>query len=106
MTEKFKAKIACWTNFTPDHIDWHGGLENYFNAKAKIFLPPQEPEFAILNAQDTKLKEFSKQCKNVVFLIRSCLTPHPSPLLKEREEKRTPHSCIAPKDREQRLVAA
>lgn len=67
MTERFKAKIACWTNFTPDHIDWHGGLENYFNAKAKIFLPPQEPEFAILNAQDTKLKEFSKQCKNVIF---------------------------------------
>lgn len=66
-TEKFRAKIACWTNFTPDHIDWHGGLENYFNAKAKIFLPPQEPEFAILNAQDTKLKEFAKKCKNVVF---------------------------------------
>ena len=67
MTEKFKAKIACWTNFTPDHIDWHGGLENYFNAKAKIFHPAQEPEFAILNAQDTNLKEFSKQCKNVIF---------------------------------------
>ena len=33
MTEKFKAKIACWTNFTPDHIDWHGGLENYFKAR-------------------------------------------------------------------------
>ena len=81
MTEKFKAKIACWTNFTPDHIDWHGGLENYFNAKAKIFLPPQEPEFAILNAQDTKLKEFSKQCKNVVFFDTKLLdtSPQPSP---------------------------
>ncbi len=67
MTEKFKAKIACWTNFTPDHIDWHGGLENYFKAKAKLFLPPQEPEFAILNANDSKLKEFSKECNNVVF---------------------------------------
>ncbi len=67
MTEKFKAKIACWTNFTPDHIDWHGGLENYFKAKAKIFLPPQEPEYAVLNAQDEKLKEFAKECKNVVF---------------------------------------
>lgn len=67
MTEKFKAKFACWTNFTPDHIDWHGGLENYFKAKAKIFLPPQEPEFAILNAKDEKLVEFSKECKNVVF---------------------------------------
>lgn len=67
MTEKFKAKIACWTNFTPDHIDWHGGLENYFKAKAKIFLPPQEPEYAVLNAQDSRLKEFAKECKNVVF---------------------------------------
>ena len=67
MTEKFKAKIACWTNFTPDHIDWHGGLENYFKAKAKLFLPPQEPEFAVLNAKDERLREFAKQCKNVVF---------------------------------------
>ena len=67
MTEKFKAKLACWTNFTPDHIDWHNGLENYFNAKAKIFLPPQEPEFAILNFNDERLVEFSKKCKNVIF---------------------------------------
>ena len=67
MTEKFRAKIACWTNFTPDHIDWHGGLENYFKAKAKIFLPLQEPEYAILNAQDSRLKEFAKECKNVIF---------------------------------------
>ncbi len=75
MTEKFKAKYACWTNFTPDHIDWHGGLENYFNAKAKIFLPPQEPEFAILNAKDEKLVEFSKKCKNVIFFDADENTP-------------------------------
>ena len=67
MTEKFKAKIACWTNFTPDHIDWHGGLENYFKAKAKLFLPPQEPEFVVLNSRDERLKEFAKECKNVIF---------------------------------------
>ena len=67
MTEKFRAKIACWTNFTPDHIDWHGGLENYFNAKAKIFLPPQEPAYAVLNAKDTRLKEFASKCRNIVF---------------------------------------
>ena len=67
MTEKFKAKIACWTNFTPDHIDWHNGLENYFKAKAKLFQNNQAPDFAILNAQDKKLKEFSKECKNVIF---------------------------------------
>lgn len=67
MTESFRAKIACWTNFTPDHIDWHGGLENYFNAKAKLFLNKQAPEYAILNSDDTRLAEFAKKCKNVVM---------------------------------------
>ena len=67
MTEKFKAKIACWTNFTPDHIDWHNGLENYFKAKAKLFLGSQAPEYAVLNAQDKRLAEFSAECKNVVM---------------------------------------
>ena len=70
MTEEFKPFISCWTNFTPDHIDWHEGLENYFNAKAKIFLGKQAPEYAILNAQDEKLLEFSKKCKkSKVFLF-------------------------------------
>ena len=67
MTSEFKAKIACWTNFTPDHIDWHGGLENYFKAKAKLFLGKQTPEYSVLNASDSRLKEFAKECKNVVF---------------------------------------
>ena len=67
MTEKFRAKIACWTNFTPDHINWHGSLENYFNAKAKLFTGKQAPEFSVLNAQDKKLVEFAKECKNVVM---------------------------------------
>lgn len=67
MTKNFKAKIACWTNFTPDHIDWHEGLENYFNAKAKLFLSNQAPEYSVLNAKDAKLKDFAKKCKNVVM---------------------------------------
>ncbi len=67
MTTSFKAKIACWTNFTPDHIDWHGGLENYFKAKAKLFLGEQAPEYSILNAKDSRLVEFAKECKNVIF---------------------------------------
>ena len=68
MTNKFKSKIACWTNFTPDHINWHGSLENYFKAKAKLFLGSMAPEYAVLNAKDPKLAEFSKECKNVTMI--------------------------------------
>ena len=67
MTEKFKPFISVWTNFTPDHIDWHQGLENYFKAKAKIFTGAQTPEYAVLNYQDLRLREFAKECKNVIF---------------------------------------
>ena len=70
MTDEFKPFISCWTNFTPDHIDWHEGLENYFKAKAKMFLGKQSPDYAILNASDEQLLEFSKQCKkSKVFLF-------------------------------------
>lgn len=65
----FKAQIACWLNFTPDHLDWHDGLENYFEAKAKLFKKPQEPAFAVFNGADEKLLEFSRTCLSEVFLF-------------------------------------
>lgn len=68
-TNAFKAQIACWTNFTPDHITWHGTLENYFNAKAKLFRNPTASAFAILNGADEKLLEFSKTVGGTVFLF-------------------------------------
>lgn len=65
----FKAKIACWTNFTPDHITWHGSVEKYFDAKAQLFRNEQTPEFSIFNGADEKLLEFSKTCGGEVFLF-------------------------------------
>ncbi len=65
----FQPQISVWTNFTPDHINWHGSLENYFNAKAKIFKSPLEPAFSVLNAKDEKLLEFSKKCGGTVFMF-------------------------------------
>lgn len=68
-SNSFQAQIACWLNFTPDHLDWHGGLENYFDAKAKLFKEPQSPAFAVFNGTDKKLLEFSKTVKSEVFLF-------------------------------------
>ncbi len=62
----FNPKIALWTNFAPDHLDWHGGLENYFSAKAKMF---RAPEFAVLNATDKRLLEFAKTSGGEVFMF-------------------------------------
>lgn len=68
-SNSFQPQISVWTNFTPDHIDWHKGLDNYFAAKAKIFKNPQAPAFSVLNAKDGKLLEFSKEAAGEVFLF-------------------------------------
>lgn len=69
MSNSIQAQIACWLNFTPDHLDWHNGLENYFDAKAKLFKSPLAPAFAILNGADEKLLEFSRHIESQVFLF-------------------------------------
>ena len=68
-TNAFRAQVACWTNFTPDHITWHGDLEHYFDAKAKLFKNPTAAAFAVLNGADEKLLEFSNICAGDVFLF-------------------------------------
>ncbi len=63
-TSDFAPLVAVFTNFTPDHINYHGSLENYFNAKAKMF---KNSKYAIFNAKDNKINEFAKNYKGEKF---------------------------------------
>ena len=45
--------VAIFTNLTQDHLDYHGTMEAYFAAKAKLFAPPYRRGRAVLNADDT-----------------------------------------------------
>lgn len=47
-------KIGIWTTFTPDHLNRHYTLENYFAIKAKLV---QQSEVVILNGDDPYLRE-------------------------------------------------
>lgn len=69
MSTSLKPFIAVWTNFTPDHVDWHNGLENYFNAKARVFREPQTAKYCVLNAKDPKLLQFAGKIKGNVFMF-------------------------------------
>src|SRR5213595_1549574 len=37
-TRGLQWNVAVFTNLTQDHLDFHGTMENYFEAKAKLFL--------------------------------------------------------------------
>jgi UDP-N-acetylmuramoylalanine--D-glutamate ligase len=47
-----KAKVAIFTNFKPDHLDWHGSIEAYQEAKLKLFIGEQSPEWSVVLADD------------------------------------------------------
>ena len=44
--------VAVFTNLTRDHLDFHGDLETYFDAKSKIFSLRKPGAAAVLNADD------------------------------------------------------
>ena len=68
-TPTLQSQIAMFLTFTPDHINWHGSLENYFNAKTSIFKGSRKPAFAIFNACDETIFEFGKNYKNEKYFF-------------------------------------
>lgn len=55
-TSQFRARAAAYLNLTPDHLSWHGSLEAYHAAKAKIFANQTEEDTAVLNAHDARVR--------------------------------------------------
>lgn len=44
-------EVAVFTNLSRDHLDYHGDMENYFAAKARLFMRP-EVRLAVINTDD------------------------------------------------------
>ena len=44
--------IAAFTNLTPEHLDYHSTIENYFHSKMKLFKNLNENSKAIINVRD------------------------------------------------------
>lgn len=56
-------EIAVFTNLTHDHLDYHGTLTNYRNAKGKLF---KKAKFSILNADDPATKYYQTLAKKYI----------------------------------------
>jgi len=60
-------KIAIFTNLTPDHISFHGNVENYFLSKAKLFKNLCKDSFAILNFDDSMVSKLNSELNCNVY---------------------------------------
>ena len=56
---QFKTHIAAILNVTPDHLDRHGTMDRYAEAKARLFMEQRASDYAVLNADDPRVARFA-----------------------------------------------
>jgi UDP-N-acetylmuramoyl-L-alanyl-D-glutamate--2,6-diaminopimelate ligase len=66
--------VAVFTNLTQDHLDYHGTMERYFEAKAKLFeqLPRQQKRrkpVAVINIDDRYGQRLREMINNRVSVV-------------------------------------
>lgn len=68
-TIDFAPDMAIFCNLTPDHINWHKNIENYFHDKAKMFTRMGENAHSILNFDDARVKALESKAKRHYFRL-------------------------------------
>ena len=70
-TIHFKPQVAVWTNFSQNHLDRHKDLEEYFQAKRKIFANQDPQDFAVLNILEPEHRKMAEQLKAKVLYFNT-----------------------------------
>ncbi|NLK43178.1 MAG: UDP-N-acetylmuramoyl-L-alanine--D-glutamate ligase [Tissierellia bacterium] len=67
-TVHFKPKVSLITNITPDHLDWHRSLDNYVEAKKKVFKNQDDNDYTVLNYEDRTLRQIANEIdSNIIW---------------------------------------
>jgi len=80
---EFKPKISLILNFTSNHLDRHTDMQEYLDAKKRIFMNQDKSDYLVLNHDDPVVKELAKQAKaNVAYFSRTAdLNPNQAAVL-------------------------
>ncbi len=67
-TSDFDAKptIRVLLNLFPEHLDWHGDVDSYFNDKTRLFTAKTD-SLSILNALDENTRLYLHDLKNTIY---------------------------------------
>ena len=58
-TEEFHPRVAVMLNIAEDHTDWHGSVDEYARAKARIFMNQTSDDFFLPNAADDRAMQLA-----------------------------------------------
>jgi UDP-N-acetylmuramoylalanine--D-glutamate ligase len=64
LINKVNFNISALLNITPDHIDRHGSMQGYINAKKRIFLNQKQHDFAIIDYDNENSRSVYNELKN------------------------------------------
>lgn len=56
--DTFKPEVSTIINLSPDHIEFMGGLDNYYKSKIRVYENQSKDNLFILNCDDIVLKEY------------------------------------------------
>jgi len=59
--ETFRPRIAAILNVTQDHLDRYAGIDDYGEAKARIFMNQRKEDLLVLNFDDPAVKSYAKR---------------------------------------------
>ncbi len=69
----FRPEISVIINLTPDHIDFMGGLDNYYYSKTRVYMNCHEDDLFLYNADDPIVKEYTDKypipCQKMTFSL-------------------------------------
>jgi UDP-N-acetylmuramoylalanine--D-glutamate ligase len=51
-------RVAVFTNITPNHLDWHDGMDEYIRVKQSLALHQEIDGWAVLNHDDERLRDW------------------------------------------------
>lgn len=66
LVETFRPHIAAILNFSQNHLDRHADMQEYLEAKKRIFMNQTSADFAVLNARDEFVRKLSEEVRSQV----------------------------------------
>ncbi len=66
-----KAAASCLLNITPDHIDHHGSMAAYVEAKARVFTGQAPDACCVFNYEDEYCRSLAKTCPSRALFFSS-----------------------------------
>ena len=70
--EKFHPVVSVCMNLTPDHVDYFGDVDAYYEAKMLVYKNQRDDDWFLLNVDDDNVVRFAKdiKCQTVTFSLK------------------------------------